>query len=308
MNVLTVSGTGSLVRAERPLPEPEASEVLVEVAYAGVNFADLGTKEGVPGSEVAGRIVACGDGVQALRVGDAVVGMRAVEGYAELARVPAAFATKLPPTVSLETAAAAYLQGLTAYHLLHTAGRLSPGERVLVLAGAGGVGGLAIQWARLAQAGAIVAVASAPEKRRHALSLGADRAVAYEEIAGLGEQAVDLALDSVGGQAFQDILRVLASHGRVVVYGQADGVRPPLAVGGLIGRCQTVAGFSISTLGLTAPAPFAAGVAELLAALAAGRLRPVIDRVYPWQEGDEAWARLRARQSAGKLLLAFGAG
>ena len=152
MNVLTVSGTGSLVRAERPLPEPEASEVLVEVAYAGVNFADLGTKEGVPGSEVAGRIVACGDGVQALRVGDAVVGMRAVGGYAELARIPAAFATKLPPTVSLETAAAAYLQGLTAYHLLHTAGRLSPGERVLVLAGAGGVGGLALQWARLAQA------------------------------------------------------------------------------------------------------------------------------------------------------------
>ena len=304
MNVLRVDVEGSLVHSEQARPEPQASELLVDVAYAGVNFADLGTKDGVPGSEVAGVVAAVGEGVRGFSVGDPVVGMRAVGGYAEYSRIPAALATRLPASVPLDTAASVYTQGLTAYHLLHTAGRMSSGERVLILAGAGGVGSLAIQWARQEQAG-IIAVASTPEKRRHASSLGADKAIGYEEVPGLGEQAVDLVLDSVGGQTFGDALKVLATHGRIVVYGQAAGPRPDLQVGGLIGRCQSVTGFSISVLGLKAPARFRQGVSALLDALAAGTLHPVVEHVYPWREAGEAWSRLRSRQSVGKLLLAF---
>lgn len=307
MNALQADAEGRLQVASLPRPEPKPSEVLVEVAYAGVNFADVGARGALPGSEVAGRVAAVGDGVSALRVGDPVVGIRAAGGYAEYTVVPASFAAKLPAAIPLETAAASFMQGLTAYHLVHTVGRLAPGERLLVLAGAGGVGGMAIQWAKLHDAGQIIAVASSEEKRRHALRRGAGLAIGYEDISGLGDQAVDLALDSVGGDVFPRVIGALAIYGRVILYGQAAGPRASIDLGSLVGRCQTIAGFGITTTGLTSPERFAQGVSALLGALEAGRVAPAIERVYAWQDAEEAWRSLKARQSAGKLLLAFSA-
>jgi NADPH2:quinone reductase len=201
------------------VPEPVAgpSEVLIDVTLAGINFADTHQRENayvqkaslplIPGAEVAG-----------LRrdSGERVVALTGKGGYAEVVAAPADRVFAIPEGVEDATALALLLQGLTAWHLYRTMGRVAPGESVLVISGAGGVGSLATQLGHPMGAGRVVATASTPEKRALCLELGADEAVASPRDL---TEPVDVVFEMAGGDVFDAAMDALAPLGRCVVYG-----------------------------------------------------------------------------------------
>jgi NADPH2:quinone reductase len=296
--------------ADAPPPEPGPGEVRVDVALAGVNFADTHAARDeyvaryelplVPGAEVAGTVG--GRRVVALTGGTG--------GYAEHAAVPAASAFDVPDGVDDATALALLVQGLTAWHLYRTAGRLAAGESVVVHSAAGGVGSLAVQLARSLGAGRVIATASSAAKRELALELGADAAidVTREDLAAAllhanGGTPVDLVLEASGGRVFDASLDALAPFGRVVVYGIASREAAHPSTGHLLKHSKAVVGFWLYHC-LRDPERLVAGpLAELLALAAAGDLVPLPATVYPLSQARRAHEDLRARGTTGKLLL-----
>lgn len=292
-------------------PEPDVGEgmALLEVVRAGINFADTHQAEDtylapttlplVPGVEAAGRI------------GDRrVVSLLAGGGYAQRAAAPLATTFDVPDGVDDGTACALVLQGTTAWHVLRTSARIQPGETVVVMAAAGGVGTLAVQLARTFGAGRVVAVASTPEKRALATELGADATVdsteddlttAIREACG-GRS--DVVLEMTGGPTTAACLATLAPFGRLVMYGMASREpTPPIDLGRLTVRSQGVIGFWLAHA-MRDPARLLAGpMAELLDLVARGELRAVIGDTYALGDARLAHEDLRARRTVGKLLL-----
>ncbi|NEA31410.1 zinc-binding dehydrogenase [Streptomyces sp. SID13031] len=314
MRAIQVSRFGGpevLVPAEVPAPVPVAGRLLVEVHAAGVNYADTHRTDGssttatelpfVPGSEVIGRTE---DGRRVLA--PTFEG----GGYAELALVAAADAVDVPGKVGDAEALALLVQGLTAWHLLRNSARLSRGESVVVNAAAGGVGTLAVQLARHFGAGRVIAVASTDDKRKLAVSLGADIAVdsdpdgyAARVVAANNNRPVDVVLESTGGATFNAALGALAGFGRLVTYGNAgrEGRRPLLDPALLANHNLTVAGFWLRPA-LKLPGNYREPLAELFDLVATGKLEPVVAE-YPLGEARQAHEDLRARRTTGKLVL-----
>jgi NADPH2:quinone reductase len=305
-----------------PDQEPAAGEALIEVHAAGVNFADTRRRRGLyleetplpytPGSEVAGRIVRLGEGVSGWSVGDRVMATLASGGYAEYVTVSAAALLPIPAGLGYAEAAAFPVQGLTAYHLLRTSGRLRPGESALVHSAAGGVGTLAVQLARLMGAGTIYATASSDEKLALARSLGADVTVNYttEEFAARvveharsqGRRGVDIILDAVGGDVLEQSLRCLAPFGRLVVFGRASGHQVDIDPAQLMKRCQEMIGFWLPPI-LARPDLVAPSVRELSEYLASGQLKVLVGASFPLEQAAEAHRQMEARQTTGKVVL-----
>ncbi|GAA2244672.1 zinc-binding dehydrogenase [Streptomyces amakusaensis] len=282
---------------EVPAPIPGPGEVLISVEAAGVNFSDTHLTDGsylgadrlphIPGSEVVGRTP---DGRRVLA--------RVSNGYAEFAVAKESHVFDLPPDLDAGRALALMTQGLTAWHLLRTAARLSPGETVVVHSAAGGVGSLAVQLAGEFGAGRVLAQASTPEKERLALSLGADGIVAYP----LGEPA-DIVLDAVGGPLFDRALDSLAPLGRLVTYGNAARTPfTPVDPVRLRATGTSVIGFWLRPA-LAAPGALGTPLKALLGLVAQGRLRPIAHRVYPLVDARRAHEDLLARETVGKLTL-----
>ncbi len=303
---------GPEVLTVRELPDPVAADglVVLEVDSAGVNFADTHQSDDsylaptslplVPGSEVVGRLPD-GTRVAAFAVGG---------GYAERALVSPAASFPLPEGVSDGQALAMMVQGLTAWHLLRTSTHLAAGESVVVHAAAGGVGTLAVQLARQWGAGRVIAVASSPEKRELAVSLGADVTVdageadlkAALEAANDGRK-VDVVLEMVGGTTFAASLAALAPFGRLATFGMAArSATAPVEPGALMSRSRAVVGFWLAHC-FSRPEMLGPPMAELLGMLAAGTLRPVVGGTYPLSEAHRAHEDLRSRASQGKLVL-----
>jgi NADPH2:quinone reductase len=294
--------------AELPDPEPANGEVVVDVARAGVNFADTHASRNeyvaeqtlplIPGAEVAGTTP---DGRRVA----AIIG---TGGYAERVTVAEESLIDVPDAVSDEQAAALLLQGLTAHVAVHRCGRVEPGETVVVESAAGGTGTLAVQLAKRAGA-RVIALASSDEKRELAARLGADATVdsRAEDLgaaiveANDGEQ-VDVVLQMSGGPAFDAELRVLAPFGRMVVVGISSREQNEVRTGHLLRHSRTVTGFWIYHL-LPHREEVAAVVAELLGAVASGELEIVIGEVYPLSDARRAHEDLAARRTSGKLLL-----
>src|ERR1700710_2268325 len=244
-------GPEVLTLAELPMPQPGEGEVLIKVSRAGLNFADTHTRTNsyvrkdtlplVPGSEVAGVREDTGQRVVALS-GDG--------GYAEYATAPAALTFPIPDGVDDATALALVLQGLTAWHLYRTCGRVAAGESVVVHAAAGGVGSLAVQLGRPMGAGRGIATASPEAKRALALELGADVAIdgAAEGLterlveANLG-RPVDVVFEMVGGEVFDRSLAALAPFGRLVTYGISTGDANTVRSRSLMRHSRSVVGF-----------------------------------------------------------------
>ncbi len=303
-------GPEVLQLVELPVPEPAESEVLVRVRRAGLNFADTHRRTNtylakadlplVPGSEVAGvredtgeRVVAlCGSG-----------------GYAEYATAPGALTFPIPDGVDDETALALVLQGLTAWHLYSTCGRVAPGESVVVHAAAGGVGSLAVQLGRPLGAGRVIATASTPDKRALALELGADVAVdgAAEGLkerlveANLGEP-VDVVFEMVGGAVFDESLAALAPFGRLVTYGISSGESNTVRSGSLMRHSRAVVGFWFAHC-IGRPAMIDAALADLFERVRRGELHVVTGPAYPLTEAAQAQDDLAARRTTGKITL-----
>ncbi len=225
-------------------PAPEADQVLVEVAAAGVNFIDTYHRNGIYpldlptglGMEGAGTVIAVGDDVSHRRVGDRVAWLDALGSYAEQHAVDAHRTVLVPEKVELETAAAAVLQGTTAHFLSHSTFPLRSDHTALVYAAAGGVGRLLVQFAKRRGA-RVLACVSTKEKADDVRSLGADEVILYRDVdvaAAVAElsdgQGVDVVYDSVGRDTFQTSLRTLRPRGTLVVFGQASGSIDPIDV------------------------------------------------------------------------------
>ncbi len=294
---------------ELPDPEPAEDEIVVDVARAGMNFADTHQRQNqylakaelplIPGAEIAGRTP---DGLR-------VAAMLTKGGYAEKVAVPRAGLVPVPDDVSDEQAAGVLLQGLTAWALLRISARLEQGESVVVQGAAGGTGTLAVQLASRIGAGRVIALASSPEKRELAERLGADVAIdsrgerlgeAILEANG-GEQ-VDVVLEMSGGDAFDASLDVLAPFGRLVTFGIASREPNVVKTQRLMRTSRAVVGFWIVHL-MQRPDLLERGIAELLDSVAAGELEVVIGATYGMESVGDAHEALESRSTQGKLLL-----
>ncbi|MER6734910.1 quinone oxidoreductase family protein [Streptomyces puniciscabiei] len=304
-----------LVTAE--VPEPGPGQVSIDVAWTGVNFADLKARaEGyrvpalpfVPGLEVSGRVRALGAGVTGLAVGQEVVAHTGSGGYAEVVVAEATTVFPVPSGLDLRTAATLPTVLTTAYALVHTVGRLQPGESVLVQGAAGGVGTAVGQLARAAGAGAVYGVVSSAAKAEYAKDHGYDEVFvgAFQEPvrAATGGRGADLVLDPVGGDTLRAGLASLAPFGRLVSYGNASGAEPwsvgqpelyPLGV--------SVSGFSVLTLARTAPDALRRLTERALAKAVDGTVTLPVTAEFPLAEAAEAHRLMGGRSSTGKLLL-----
>jgi NADPH2:quinone reductase len=300
-----------------PRPSVGAGEVLVRVRAVGVNFADHLQQRGayrgqqpplVPGMELAGEVASIGPAVEGLSLGERVCGW-SHGTYAEYAAVRADRLMAVPDFLSDEQAACLPIVFGTAWTALIRLARLQAGERVLVHAAGSGVGSAAIQIAH--QRGAwVLATAGAEWKLARARDLGADATIDYAQTDNLteeiqrqtGGEGVDVVLEGVGRATFSASLAALRDGGRMVVYGSPSGARVELDTRLAIFRNLSIYGFSItgddrvrqSIVDLRA---------EALPLLRDGRLRVVIDRVYPLAQATEAHQRLLDRAQFGKLVL-----
>src|SRR3954447_21455746 len=299
-----------------PDPVPGDGEQLYEVTAAGINFADTHQTENsflahqqmplVPGTEVGGT--PAGGGPR-------VVGLAPAGGYAEKVVAPPRFTWEIADGVSDEQALALVVQGATAWHMLRTSTHMQPGESVVVIAGAGGVGTLAIQLAKHWGAGRVIATASSPEKRALTEELGADASVdpaladddpktftaALREAN--GGKKVDVVLEMTGGNVFDGALSALAPFGRLGFYGMAGRVPPkPINAPSLMGTSRAVIGFWLAHC-TGRPAMMDAAMNELLPMVAEGVLKPVGGGPYPLSAVRAAHHDLLSRRTTGKLVL-----
>jgi NADPH2:quinone reductase len=294
------------------LPDPQAGpeEVLIRVNRAGLNFADTHTRTNsyvqkatlplVPGGEVAGVREDTGERVVAL-VGSG--------GYAQYVTAPKGLVFPIPDEIDDGTALAVIVQGLTAWHLYRTAGRVAAGESVVVHAAAGGVGSLAVQLGHALGAGRVIATASSEEKRSLALQLGADEAIDPDPeglterlLAANAGQPVDVVFDMAGGAVFDASYRALAHFGRLVVCGIATQEPNKVSSGSLLRHSRAVVGFYLFH-SLERPGMFTDALADLFARVARGEVHAIVGGTYPLEQAAQAQVDLRERRTTGKLLL-----
>lgn len=315
----TLTGPAAMrLIADAPVPAPGAGEILIRVAAAGLNFADVmqtyGTYQGGPrapylaGFEAAGEIVALGAGVSGLAVGARVLGT-GYGAFAEYMVMPAGTAMSVPAGWTGEQALGLVLNWATALAALRPLGRLAAGEIVLVHAAAGGVGQAAVTLAR--HYGATVIAAASAGKHERVRALGATHAVdrRHPDLAGeirrLTEGAgADLVLESAGGATFRASLAAAKRvTGRVVVYGTAGGEAAVTNWDLVFAHQVQVIGLHIGVLAQCAPRVYGELLAELSALRAAGVLMPGQPTVYDLADGPKALAALEAQTTTGKLAL-----
>lgn len=309
MQITEFGGPEKMSFIDLPEPIPGADEVLLDVLSIGINYADTHQVENsylsaqtlplIPGIEAVGRTP---DGTR-------VLALVSSGGYAQKATAHKGALIPIPDLVSDEDALCMLVQGSTAWHVLKTSGHLKPGESVVIHAAAGGVGVIAIQLAKLWGA-KVIAVASSPEKRELALSLGADIAIDAHEpdlksaiIAANGGKRVDIVLEMVGGETFDKSLEALAHFGRLITYGMASRVAPQsVAPGALMAGSKTVSGFWLAHC-FAKPEMFHNVIAELFAMIADGRIKPVIGARFGLSQAIQAHQQMRSRGSTGKITL-----
>ncbi len=320
MRVIEISRPGGpevLVEADRPLPNPGHGEVAIDVAFAGVNRPDALQRAGaydpppgasdLPGLEVAGTIVAVGPGATEWQVGDKVCALTPGGGYAERVLAPAAHCLQIPDGLGLREAAALPETYFTVWSNVFMRGGLKGGERFLVHGGSSGIGTTAIQLARIAGA-RVFATAGSAEKCAACERLGAERAINYrdEDFVDVlrAEGGADVILDMVGGDYVARNLKSLAEDGRLVQIAFLQGPKVELNLAPLMVRRLTLTGSTLRPQSDAAKAAIAAELREKVwPLLAAGRVAPVIDSVFPLAEAAAAHARMESSAHIGKILL-----
>ncbi|MGW0803515.1 quinone oxidoreductase family protein [Nonomuraea sp. NPDC002799] len=313
MHAIIVSAQGGpevLEYVERPDPSPGDGQVVVDVAASGVNFIDIYHRSGaypldLPtaiGSEGAGTVSAVGPGVRDVAVGDTVAWAGVMGSYAEKAVVPADRVVPVPEGVSAELAAATMLQGMTAHYLTHSTHEVRQGDDVLIHAGAGGMGQLLIQLAKLRGAKVCTTVSSA-EKEKQARAAGADEVLRYDDFAETLGRSIDVVYDGVGAATFDGGLAVLRPRGLMALYGAASGPVPPLDPqtlnrhGSLFLTRPTLVNYIADRAELLQRA------SDLFGWIAGGQLAINVSRRYPLADARQAHEDLAGRRTTGKLLL-----
>jgi len=312
-----LGGPEVLSVTEREVLRPGPGEVVVHVAAAGVNYMDIYQREGignyrteppfVPGVEGAGTVAALGEDVRTLAVGDRVAWAGPGSSYAEQVALPAHLAVPVPDGVTLQVAAAAILQGITAQYLSASTYPVREGDITVVHAAAGGVGLLLTQMVKR-RGGIVIATTSGGEKEELARGAGADHVVGYDRFRDIVDEVTDgagahVVYDGVGKDTFDDSLAALRPRGMMVLYGAASGQVPPFdpqrlnSGGSLFLTRPTMVHYVADTEELR----WRAG--EVFGWIAKGELDVRIGGTYPLADAARAQDDLAARRTTGKLLL-----
>ncbi|KZM50631.1 NAD(P)H-quinone oxidoreductase [Labrenzia sp. OB1] len=326
MTAVAISEPGGpevLVRETRPLPKPAAGEILIRVAAAGVNRPDVLQRAGaypppkgasdLPGLEVAGEVVACGEGSGRHAIGDKVAALCPGGGYAQYCKVVAGHALPVPTGLSLEEAAALPETFFTVWSNVFDRCGLKSGERFLVHGGTSGIGTTAIQLARAFGAEVFTTVGSR-EKAEAVRKLGADHVIVYREEAFekvildvTGGEGVDVILDMVGGDYVERNWKAAAVEGRICQIATLNGVSEKVNFSRLMVKRLTHTG---STLRPRSDA-FKTAIADALEAkvwplIESGQIRPIMDSTFPLVEAAEAHRRMESSGHIGKIVLTVG--
>jgi NADPH:quinone reductase len=307
-----------VVVQDLPDPEPGPGEVVVDIAYAAVNFPDVLIVNNeyqvqvpapfVPGSEFSGVIAAIGEGIDDVAVGDHVYGASFVGAYAEQIVVGAASVHMIPDSVDLRDAAAFSVAHTTAMHTLRTIADLQPGETVLVLGAAGGVGLATVELATL-MGGQVVAAASSPEKLELCAKYGAVAGIDYtredlktraKELTGGGAGVV---VDPVGGPYSEQALRATKWGSRFVVIGFASGEIPRIPLNLILLKGVIVRGMEMRSIAENVPDLVARDQRELKDLFVGGRIHPHVSAVYPLADTAAALRSMLERTATGKVLI-----
>ncbi len=323
MYAVEIAGFGpaeSLVRTERPVPPIAAGELLVRVAAAGVNRADVMQRQGhyppppgvtdLPGLEVSGTVAAIGPDVEGWAVGEPVCALVAGGGYAEYCAVPAPQCLPVPEGVDLVEAAALPEACLTVWTNVFERGRLQSGETLLVHGGSSGIGTTAIPLARLRGA-RVFTTAGSDAKCAACTRLGAELAINYRErdfvteiAAATDGRGVDLILDMVGGAYLRRNLESLAVEGRLVLIGLMGGATGEVNLAALMSRRVVLTGSTLRSRSVAQKGRIAAAVREnVWPHVTAKRLQPVVHATFGFAEAAAAHRLLESSTHIGKLLL-----
>ncbi|MFP1645414.1 NADPH:quinone oxidoreductase family protein [Defluviimonas sp. KMU-169] len=301
-----------------PVPRPGPGEVLIRVAACGINFFDGLMVEGkyqtrpdrpfTPGSEVAGTVEAVGPGVE-LAIGTRVLAFNGLGGYAEQATAQAERVCPIPDSMSFEQAAGFLITYATSHHALKDRGQLAPGETLLVLGAAGGVGLTAVEIGKRMGA-RVIAAASSAEKLALCREHGADEVINYstEDLRArlkdlTGGAGVDMVYDPVGGALTETALRSMATSGRYLVIGFAAGEIPKIALNLLLLKQTAMIGVFWGAFARANPARHATNMAELFDWFEQGHLRPHIGARYPLNRFAKALDVVMDRTAQGKIVL-----
>jgi putative PIG3 family NAD(P)H quinone oxidoreductase len=323
MTVIAIREPGGpqVLKAEaRPTPKPQAGEILVKVAAAGVNRPDVMQRMGlyppppgatdIPGLEIAGRVAARGPGATRWKDGDPVMALVVGGGYAEYCVAHESHALPIPPGLSAVEAAAFPETFFTVWHNLFERGRLTAGETALVHGGSSGIGTTAIQLAKAFGARVIVTAGSA-EKCQACLKLGADVAVNYKTEdfvaatrAATGDRGADVVLDMIGGDYVDRNYEATAVEGRIVQIAFQSSPRANVDLRRLMFKRLTHTGSTLRARSVADKAAIARAVeAKVLPLVASGEVKPVIDSTFKLADAAAAHARMESSAHIGKIVL-----
>ncbi|TPG23262.1 NADPH:quinone oxidoreductase family protein [Variovorax guangxiensis] len=319
----TPTGVDALTWTEQPTPTPGPGQALIEIKAASLNFPDLLIVQNkyqikpplpfVPGSEYAGVVVAIGEGVTQLQMGQNVACLAGTGGFATHVLAPAALCMPLPEGFGHVDAAAFIMTYGTSWHALMDRAQLKPGETVLVLGAAGGVGTAAIQIAKAAGA-KVIAAASTDEKCALCESIGADVSINYSTHplpgafrdaikAATGGKGPDVIYDPVGGDFAEPAFRSIGWRGRYLVVGFAAGGIPTLPLNLTLLKGASLVGVFWGDFAKREPQANAKMMAELAVWYAEGKIKPVIDRTMPMAQLKDAYTHMGSRGVKGKLVM-----
>ncbi|MHB2263855.1 NADPH:quinone oxidoreductase family protein [Aliihoeflea sp. PC F10.4] len=320
MKAIVARGFGPIAEldyTDMPDPVPGVGEVLIEAEAIGVNFPDGLLVQGlyqmkpeppfIPGMEMAGRVKAIGEGVSGFAPGDRVAALGTLGGYAELNAVHHGAVMKLPDGLPAEHACALLCGYGTSHYALKQRGQLKSGETLCVLGASGATGVAAVQIGKVMGA-RVIAVASTPQKQEIARQAGADIVLGYDNLKDALKQAtggngVDVAFDPVGGEGFDVLARSMGWGGRLLVIGFASGTIPKLPVNLTLVKGYSVVGVFWGAFTAKEPQAYADNMSELVGWYLEGKVKPVIEGVYPLAEAPSILERVLGRGAAGKIIL-----
>ena len=312
----------NLALEERPSPSPGKGEILVDIKAAGVNFPDVLTVQGkyqfkpelpfVPGAEVAGIVTAVGEGVTSHKVGDKVISTLQIGGFSEQCVALEHGSFGMGETMSFEQAAGFAITYGTSYYALKQQAKIQPGETLLVLGAAGGVGIATIQIAK-AMGAKVIAAASSEEKLDFACEAGADLRINYSEenlkdkVKELtGGKGVDVIYDPVGGDFSEQAFRAIAWDGRFLVIGFASGPIPAMPLNLALLKGASLVGVFWGAWAARFPMESRKNFDELIAMIDEGKFSPLVTEVYSLDDYKAAFASISERRAKGKVILSNG--
>jgi NADPH2:quinone reductase len=307
---------------ERPAPSPGKGEILVDIKAAGVNFPDILTVQGkyqfkpelpfVPGAEVAGIVTAVGEGVTSHKVGDKVISTLQIGGFSEQCVASEHGSFGMGETMSFEQAAGFAITYGTSYYALKQQAKIQPGETLLVLGAAGGVGIATIQIAK-AMGAKVIAAASSEEKLDFACEAGADLRINYSEenlkdkVKELtGGKGADVIYDPVGGDFSEQAFRAIAWDGRFLVIGFASGPIPAIPLNLMLLKGASLVGVFWGAWAARFPRESRQNFDELIEMIDGGQFSPLVTEVYSLDDYKAAFASISERRAKGKVILSNG--